>query len=722
MIARIIFALRYAVRSLFRDGTRTLLAILSVGFGVLSLVAMQSMASALLGGALFDQRLQVGGDGQFVTNDVGGVLSAEMLAQIDRWQEEGVLQAVTHGARGAPSMLRTPENGRVSFVLNLMGIDTATYPLVGTFGMVAPIGGDVTSLLREPSSVLITRDLAETRALAIGDTILVGGEGAPVRLTVTGILNATPSQQGSALYYSLETARLFAERDAVVTEVSFTWGAREDAREIVVASGLTARIALDRVAQLEESGIARLFDAMFKGAGVLGLLIGGVSVSNTLQVILARRKLEIAMLKTLGMKRSSLLLLMSIETGLVGLIGGLIGAALGSLVAGRLLETLISNAADALIVNWSPEPLIVGGGVLIGMITAVVFGMQTIIASSSTRPVELLRDQPVQGSAPVRLAQIGIYAVLFVVFGLLIGAILGSAVQGILYVVGGGIAVMLLRAIFWGLLWLLLKLPTPNLPMIRLARANLNQRKMQTSLAIIALFAGAFAVTFAALIVDNAQRELGARRGSDEGYNITIYTSREDAEAVLQAMLAQGAEDAITEEGGTRVQGMFAVEALDAATTALGQALPDALVVSLADKNAVAVAGFSALSTFATSIAGLAFVAGAVLIANVAGLAVVERRREIGVFKAVGYTSGHVLRLLLAEFGLLGLIAGACGLIGAGLAVVGINATQSSANLLINPTILGVMLAVCVGISLVSAAVVTWQPAHVRPLEVLRYE
>jgi hypothetical protein len=32
------------------------------------------------------------------------------------------------------------------------------------------------------------------------------------------------------------------------------------------------------------------------------------------------------------------------------------------------------------------------------------------------------------------------------------------------------------------------------------------------------------------------------------------------------------------------------------------------------------------------------------------------------------------------------------------------------------------MLAVCVGISLVSAAVVTWQPAHVRPLEVLRYE
>jgi predicted lysophospholipase L1 biosynthesis ABC-type transport system permease subunit len=42
------------------------------------------------------------------------------------------------------------------------------------------------------------------------------------------------------------------------------------------------------------------FDLCQGRAGVLGLLVGGLGISNTLQVILARRKLEIAVLKTLG--------------------------------------------------------------------------------------------------------------------------------------------------------------------------------------------------------------------------------------------------------------------------------------------------------------------------------------------------------------------------------------------------------------------------------------
>jgi putative ABC transport system permease protein len=93
------------------------------------------------------------------------------------------------------------------------------------------------------------------------------------------------------------------------------------------------------------------------------------------------------------------------------------------------------------------------------------------------------------------------------------------------------------------------------------------------------------------------------------------------------------------------------------------------------------------LFSFAASIAGLALVAGAVLIANSAGLTVIERRREIGVFKAVGYTSRRVLALLLIE-----------------------------------PWVLAAMLAASVGIALISAASVAWQPTHIRPMEVLRYE
>jgi putative ABC transport system permease protein len=177
--------------------------------------------------------------------------------------------------------------------------------------------------------------------------------------------------------------------------------------------------------------------------------------------------------------------------------------------------------------------------------------------------------------------------------------------------------------------------------------------------------------------------------------------------------------------GGARTQvqviGAFPVEQLDAATTGIGTALPDALVFSRADLNDWMATTYRSLFTFAVSIAGLAFVAGAVLIGNSTGLTVVERRGEIGVLKAVGYTSGHVLRLLLAEYGFLGTLAGGFGVAGAIIAILLINDAEG-VSLIIEPSIVGGMLLLSIGIALASAAVIAWQPTHVRPLDVLRYE
>src|SRR5260370_21441685 len=62
-------------------------------------------------------------------------------------------------------------------------------------------------------------------------------------------------------------------------------------------------------------------------AGLLALLIGGVGIINTMQVLLSRRKTDIAMLKTTGYRRMDLYMLFGLEAGLLGLIGGVVGAA-----------------------------------------------------------------------------------------------------------------------------------------------------------------------------------------------------------------------------------------------------------------------------------------------------------------------------------------------------------------------------------------------------------
>jgi putative ABC transport system permease protein len=707
----------------------------------------------------------------------------------------------------------------VTLLLDAEGIDPQTYPLAGELVLREPAGASAADVLKNSTDVLITRDIADGRGLHVGDSVLLSGDSTPIQLTVAGIVAATPSQRASSVFYSLETARLIENRSDVVNMVMANWGSAANADQIVIDSPYTVFVAVDRNGAVHGSNILVLFDMMLKGAGVLGLLVGGLSVSNTLQVMLARRRLEIAMLKTLGYRRPDLLALIGLETGIIGLAGGIVGGLLGILVAGKLIDMLAGSGS--ILLSWNANPVIVVGGVTAGVLTAVVFGMQAILASSATRPVQLLRDLPLKTPQREQAGRLGLFALMLLVFGVLVGIVLGAPLEGILYVFGGGIVIVLLRAVFWTVLWAMLRLPMPAFPMLRLARASLRERKTQASLVLLALFAGAFSVTFAALAIDNAQSVVTQLRATDAGYNLMIYTDVEGAPDALAQMVSQGAQepyvterirgmvngerimlegrDALdfgkdlqysgdwSDDGNTallpdydadqysvgdtltlsvngqeqtvtlagfytvdfsgmavlpaplivskrtlesfrgvplqtRVIGKFPVEALSDAATTLGLTLPTALVFSRADLNDQAIAGFQSLFLFAASVAGLAFVAGAVLIANSAGLTVVERRREIGVFKAVGYTSGHVLRVLLSEYGFLGTLAGLFGSVGAAVAMLLLSVLQAGGRFIVDPAILAGMLLFSIGIAVLSAAVVAWQPTRVRPLDVLRYE
>jgi predicted lysophospholipase L1 biosynthesis ABC-type transport system permease subunit len=161
---------------------------------------------------------------------------------------------------------------------------------------------------------------------------------------------------------------------------------------------------------------------------------------------------------------------------------------------------------------------------------------------------------------------------------------------------------------------------------------------------------------------------------------------------------------------------------LEAAAARLGLALPEALVMSAADISDLMTGMLRNLFSFAIAVAGLALVAGAVLIANAVGLAMVERRREIGILKAVGFNSGDVLKTFLLEHGLLGLLGGAAGTVAVAMMIRVLNAVEPQAQLSFRllPG-LGITL-VAVAIALLSAALVAWHPTRVRPLAVLRDE
>ncbi|ELZ91601.1 ABC transporter involved in lipoprotein release, permease component [Haloferax mucosum ATCC BAA-1512] len=133
---------------------------------------------------------------------------------------------------------------------------------------------------------------------------------------------------------------------------------------------------------------------------------------------------------------------------------------------------------------------------------------------------------------------------------------------------------------------------------------------------------------------------------------------------------------------------------------------------------------FGILNTFLIGIGSISLVVAGVSILNVMLMSTIERRQEIGVLRAVGVQRGDVVRMILAEAGLLGVTGG---LIGAVLAV--------GAGVVLNAVVLNdplstfqaanfvyIFLAVVfgVGTSVLSGLYPAWKAANERPVEALR--
>ena len=160
----------------------------------------------------------------------------------------------------------------------------------------------------------------------------------------------------------------------------------------------------------------------------------------------------------------------------------------------------------------------------------------------------------------------------------------------------------------------------------------------------------------------------------------------------------------------------------DEAVTSLTQSLPEGTFVM--ETDAIANSFTQLIQQYVVLpivVAGLAFFAAATMIANTAALAAMERRREIGVMKAVGVRSGQILRQMLLESGIVGLVGG---LIGVGLAVI-VTVRYSEIMDLpagLNPWPILALLALAVGTAIAATLVAAWPASRQRPLDVLRYE
>ena len=122
----------------------------------------------------------------------------------------------------------------------------------------------------------------------------------------------------------------------------------------------------------------------------ISLLVGGLGIANTMYTSVLERTREIGVMKAIGARNSDILLIFLFEAGLLGLVGGVIGAAMGvALSFGVAAIANVAMGSELFKVTFS-LPLVLGAfsfSFLIGIISGVFPALQ----ASKLNPVDALR-------------------------------------------------------------------------------------------------------------------------------------------------------------------------------------------------------------------------------------------------------------------------------------------------------------------------------------------
>jgi predicted lysophospholipase L1 biosynthesis ABC-type transport system permease subunit len=94
------------------------------------------------------------------------------------------------------------------------------------------------------------------------------------------------------------------------------------------------------------------------------------------------------------------------------------------------LAELFSRTTN-LLIGWSISPLPVLIGVLVGIMTTVIFALWAIVSASRARPMALLRNEPVEASALPRTKSLLLLVLLALPFTALTSLVMGSLLKGV---------------------------------------------------------------------------------------------------------------------------------------------------------------------------------------------------------------------------------------------------------------------------------------------------
>ncbi|MEO8391613.1 MAG: FtsX-like permease family protein, partial [Chloroflexota bacterium] len=573
MFENLRFYTKHSLNDLRVNGQRTFFSLLCIAAGVAAIVSLQTLAvmiqSSLVGSLQESNRgdIQIQADSEFMgrADEVNqavadGLLNRQTQSIFGQSQDsflisQGGIQAIQtwldqHDPGQAQVTYRQPLADPISLILGggngttLLApatgseasqvvpvlIDPQVYPFYGT--ITAQDGQPLAKLITAPTDIVLSAPVAQLLNAKVGDSVKLSGSDA--EFTLRGIVETSQEVKNPAsdtllslfgFYYLDKSAiTLFTDVQAQADLIFVQLADASKVAEITQALKQQFPFAATTTTEDLRQNYTQLSDAINKLVTVMGLLsmlIGSIGIINTMQVIVRRRTVEVAVLKTLGLQGNQITLLFLIEAVLMGIFGSLIG-----IVLGWGLTFLIRGVAERVLATSLPfilSPAAALTGFVVGVIVTTVFGFLPTLTAGQVRPGVVLRPSDAVIPKAGRLQTLLSLGLIIVVLSLIAQTILGSFATAFAVVVGAFVAAGMLYLMLNLVIWLIGRfVPSFGIIDLKLSLRQMVAGRGRASMTLLALVIGVFSLSTITLLADSVNSLLSSSLAQASGGNVTI--------------------------------------------------------------------------------------------------------------------------------------------------------------------------------------------------------